>query len=129
MIGMRAVLTVSHWIVRITGVLQLLSGLLLWVGDVPPSVVPWHTLDGVILVIALLVLSAVSTRLGAPTGMAIGAAVVALVVLVLGLIQTTLIPGGTHWIIQVVHALIGVAAVGLGEGLGGRVRRARLAMA
>src|SRR5690349_9395329 len=126
MIGMQAVVTVSHWIVRITGVLQLLSGLLYWAGDAPASIIGLHTLDGIILVIALLVLCVASTRVGAPMGMAIATAIVALIVLLLGLTQVSLLPGGTHWIVQVIHLLIGIAAVGMGEGLAGRVRRVRL---
>jgi hypothetical protein len=41
--------------------------------------------------------------------------------------QAGLLPGSSHWVIQVVHLLIGMAAVGSGEAIGGRLRRSRLA--
>jgi hypothetical protein len=61
--------------------------------------------------------------------MAAGVAVGGLVVLVLGMTQTSLLPGSSHWVIQVLHLLIGMAAVGSGEAIGGRLRRMRLAAA
>ena len=120
---------IDQWIVRIAGVLLLLSGLLFWTGDAPLSLVPAHMLLGVILVLALLLLAWLASQNGAPAGLAAGSAVLALVVLALGWTQTSLLPGGAHWIVQAVHLLLGMAAVGMGETLGARVRRARLATA
>lgn len=126
---MQPVLLASQWVVRVAGVLLLLSGLLVWAGDAPRSLVPWHMLLGIILVVALLLLAYLASQAGAPVGLAAGAAVLALVVLALGWTQATLVPGGTHWIVQGLHLLLGMLAVGLGEMLGARVRRARLATA
>jgi ABC-type multidrug transport system permease subunit len=64
-----------------------------------------------------------------PTGLAAGVAVLGLIALVFGMIQPGLLPGSAHWIIQVLHLLIGMAAVASGEVIGGRVRRLRLAEA
>jgi hypothetical protein len=36
--------------------------------------------------------------------------------------QARLLPGDFHWIIQVLHLLVGLAAIGLGEDLAGRIR-------
>jgi hypothetical protein len=129
MIGMQPVFAASQWVVRICGVLSLLSGLLFWTGDAPRTLVPVHMLLGVILVLALLLMAVLGAQSGVPMGLAAGAAVLALVVLALGWTQTTLLPGGTHWIIQALHLILGMAAVGIGEVIGGRVRRARLAPA
>ena len=41
--------------------------------------------------------------------------------------QDSLLPGPNHWIIQILHLLLGMAAVGMGEAIGGRMRRARMA--
>jgi hypothetical protein len=62
-------------------------------------------------------------------GLAASVAVMGLIVLVLGMSQNSLVPGGAHWIIQVLHLLLGMAAVGMAEALGGRLRRIRLANA
>jgi quinol-cytochrome oxidoreductase complex cytochrome b subunit len=126
---MQPIFAASQWVVRICGVLLLLSGLLFWTGDAPRTLVPLHMLLGVILVVALIVLAVLGAQSGAPMGLAIGAVVLALVVLALGWTQTSLMPGGTHWIIQGLHLILGMAAVGIGEAIGGRVRRARLAPA
>jgi len=129
MIGMQPVFAVSQWIVRIGGVLLLLSGLLFWTGDAPRALVPLHMLLGVLLVVALIVMAVLGAQSGVSTGMAGGAVVLALIVLALGWTQTTLMPGSTHWIIQALHLIVGMAAVGIGEAIGGQVRRARLAPA
>ena len=106
----------------------LFSGLLIWT-EGAFGLIPIHMLLGLVLVLSMWVLAAVSTRAGIPTGLAAGVAVTGLVVLVLGMTQASLLPGSSHWVIQVVHLLIGMAAVGSGEAIGGRLRRNRLTAA
>lgn len=125
---MRAVLTVAQWMVRVTGVVQLLLGLLFWTGDAR-GLVPLHMILGILLVLALWLVAGLASQAGAPNGLALGAAVTGLILLGLGLTQDSLLPGGGHWLVQVLHLLTGLAAVGAGEALGARVRRARLASA
>jgi hypothetical protein len=125
---MRATLTIAQMLVRITGVLQLILGLLIWPEGVL-SLISVHMLLGLVFVLSLWVLAAVSTRAGIPIGMAAGVGVGGLVVLVLGMTQTSLLQGSSHWVIQVLHLLIGMAAVGSGEAIVGRLRRMRLAAA
>jgi hypothetical protein len=43
--------------------------------------------------------------------------------------QSSLLPGGAHWIIQILHLLVGMAVVVSGEFIGGRLRRTRLRLA
>lgn len=128
MIGMRVAITVSHMLVRLTGVLLLIMGLLIWTENAL-GLIQWHMLLGLVLVIALIVLAATSVRAGVPVGLAIGAIVLAIVVLVIGMTQTGMLPGSTHWVIQVVHLVLGMAAVGIGEAIGGRLRRITLTTA
>ena len=56
-------------------------------------------------------------------GLTIGAFILGLIVVIFGLTQTTLLPGAAHWVIQIIHLLLGLAAIGLGEAIGGRYRR------
>ena len=128
MIGMQVVLTVTQMLVRITGVLLLILGLLIWTEGMRDLVFP-HIILGLVMVIALWLLAVVGARLGAPMGLAASVAAMGLIVLVLGMSQNSLLPGGAHWIIQVLHLLLGMAAVGMAEALGGRLRRIRLANA
>jgi hypothetical protein len=121
--------TVAQWLVRITGVLLLILGLLLWTGDIPLSLIPVHILLGVVLVLALWLLAATATAQGVPIGMAVGIAILGLITLVFGMYQRSLVPGGAHWIIQGIHLILGMLTVASGEMLGGRLRRLRLATA
>jgi hypothetical protein len=125
---MRLVLTSAQMLVRITGVLQLILGLLIWAENMF-NLVGIHTLIGLVFVLSLWVLAAASTRAGVPTTQAAGVIILGLIALVFGMVQTSLLPGSSHWIIQILHLLIGMAAVASGETIGGRVRRVRLAEA
>jgi hypothetical protein len=117
----------AQWIVRICGILALIFGLLLWAGDLPLTLLPVHILLGVLVVLGLWLLAAVSSQMGIPLGMAAGAALIGVLVLIVGFTQDSLLPGGAHWIMQLLHLILGMAAVASGEMIGGRLRRARLA--
>jgi hypothetical protein len=126
---MTMTVTITQWLVRITGVLLLILGLLLWTGDVPLSLIPVHILLGVVLVLSLCLLAATAATQGVPLGMAIGVGVLGLITLAFGLMQRGLLPGGAHWIVQGIHLLLGMLAVGSGEMIGGRLRRLKFAPA
>jgi hypothetical protein len=128
MIDMQVALRISQMLVRITGVLLLILGLLFWTGNVL-NLIPLHMLIGLVLVLSLWLLSALAVQAGVPIGLAAGAAALALITLLLGVTQTGLLPGPAHWVIQVLHLLLGIATVGSGEIIGGRLRRMRLAAA
>jgi hypothetical protein len=123
---MQVVLTVAQWVVRITGVLLLILGLLIWTEGMF-ALISVHMLLGLLLFVGLLVLAGLSPQAGVPVGLAAGVAVVAIVMLALGMTQASLLPGPNHWIIQILHLLVGMTAVGMGEAIGGRMRRARMA--
>jgi hypothetical protein len=129
MIEMQSILTISHMLVRLSGVLLLILGLLIWTEPSLFYLVNVHMLLGIVLVLSMWVLAAVSVRAGVPIGLAAGVAVAGLVVVVLGVTQRSLLPGSSHWVIQVVHLLIGMAAVGSAEAIGGRLRRHRMTAA
>jgi hypothetical protein len=122
---MRMTLTTFQWVVRVAGILALLLGLLFWTGDAQ-SLVPVHMLLGVLTVLALWLVAAAGSQMGAPIAMVIGAVVLGLLVLGLGFSQQSMLPGSGHWVIQVVHLVLGMAAIASGEMISGRVRRAQL---
>ncbi|MGI9148038.1 MAG: hypothetical protein ACR2IK_16045 [Chloroflexota bacterium] len=122
---MQATLTISHMLVRLTGVLLLILGLLIW-AERAFNLISVHTIVGLVFVLALWVHAALSARAGGSTGLAAGVAATGLVVVVLGMAQRNLLPGDLHWVIQIVHLLIGMAAVAMAEIIGGRLRRNRL---
>jgi hypothetical protein len=47
--------------------------------------------------------------------LAIGALLLGLLVIVVGMRQSSLLVGPFHWVIQVVHLLLGILAVGIGQ--------------
>jgi hypothetical protein len=119
---MRNAANIAQWTVRITGLLQLLLGLLIWTGAVD-QLISLHIASGILLVVALWVLAGLAIG-RAPLGQIVVAFVLGLLMPALGLLQEGLLRGGFHWTIQVLHLLIGLAAIGMGEGLGRAIRSA-----
>lgn len=113
---------------RLTWLVQIVLGLLLWVGTAP-VLVPIHMLIGLLFVLALWAVAALGLRAGAPGGLAALAAVWGVLVLALGLTQAQLLPGAAHWLIQVIHLVTGIAGIAFGESIARRARPARTASA
>ncbi|HEY4383922.1 MAG TPA: hypothetical protein VGN34_05520 [Ktedonobacteraceae bacterium] len=112
----------TQWVLRVAAILALILGLLTWFGiDV---VVNIHMILGIIVVLSLWVLGGtfLTVKGGVPLG--IIAIIWGLIVVALGMTQTSILPDTSiHWIIQIIHLLVGLAAIGLGEAIGGRYKR------
>jgi hypothetical protein len=113
--------TVAQMTIRISGVLLLGLGVFIWTGNFD-QLIPYHRILGFILVLALWALCILAARAGVPIGLVMGAAVWGLIAPILGLTQTSILTGGYHWVIQIVHLLIGIGAIGWGERLGMMIR-------
>jgi hypothetical protein len=116
---------VFQWLIRLTGLLQVVLGVFIWTGNYD-SFIGIHTVSGVVLVLSLLVLAGLAATSSIHWGRVTLAFIWAVVVLVFGLTQERILPGSAHWVIQVVHLLLGLGAIGQGEFLG-RLIKARLA--
>jgi hypothetical protein len=102
-------------ILNIGGGVALLLGLLFWSG-VALQLVSLHMLLGLLTVAALWVIAAAQLRLaGGSWFFAAGALIIGALTIFLGLRQTTLMVGASHWIIQVIHLLLGILTIGLGH--------------
>ncbi len=121
---MRTSTSVALWIVRITGLIQIVLGVLFWTGNAL-SLVPVHMLSGLILVLSLWVLAFQAIQTGANPRLGIVAIVWGLIVVALGMYQGGLLPGPAHWVIQVLHLLVGIAAIGQAHGLAYSMRLPR----
>src|SRR5690606_28334452 len=86
--------------------------------------IPVHMLVGLVLVLALWTLAALAARAGVSPGLVALAIAWGAIVPILGLNQGRLLPGQAHWLIEVLHLLVGLGAIGQGEGLAARLRRA-----
>lgn len=117
--------SISHSIVRISGLIMLILGLIIWTGNAD-LLVPVHILIGAVLVIALWTLCYAAVRSGVSNGLVITIVILGLVLPVWGLAQEQILPEANHWIIQVLHLLLGVAAIGMGEMLAARMKKANV---
>jgi len=123
---MRVATTVAQMLVRITGLIQIVLGVLFWTGNAL-TLVPIHMLIGSVLVLMLWLLAGLSIKAGVGWGRVVLAIVWGAVVLAFGMTQTQILPGSLHWIIQVLHLLVGLGAMGLAEGLAAQIKRSRVA--
>ncbi|MDD5370877.1 MAG: hypothetical protein PHQ40_17485, partial [Anaerolineaceae bacterium] len=99
---------------------QIALGVLIWLG-IGVTLVPVHMLVGTLLVVSLWVLALVAWRLGVPTGLPLVAFLWGILVVVLGVTQGGLLPGQAHWVVRVVHLLVGLGAIGQAERLASRI--------
>jgi len=118
----RTATTIVRTLIRLTGLVQIVLGVLFWTGNAR-GLIPLHMLVGFVLVLSLWVMAALAARAGVQPGLVALAAVWGLVVPVLGLAQDRLLPGSAHWLIQVLHLLVGLGAIGQGEALAARILR------
>ena len=119
---MRTAVTVAQMLVRVCGVVQIVLGILFWTGSAP-GLVPVHILIGIVLVLSLWALVALGTRAGLHAGQVTVAVLWGVVVVVFGLTQDSILQSGPHWVIRILHLLVGLAAIGMAEGLGARIKR------
>jgi hypothetical protein len=109
-------------VLRISAILALILGILFW-ASVATTLIPIHMLLGIIVTLSLWTLGgAIATTKGG-IGLAIGAFILGVLVIGLGVTQQQLLFGSLHWLIQVLHLLFGLAAIGMGEVIAGRYRR------
>ena len=115
-------------VLRVAALLALILGILDWVGY-PLGSILIHMFLGFIVVFSLWILGGVMLTRKGGVGLGIGAIVLGLLVLGLGLTQQQLLPDpSVHWVIQVIHLIFGLSAIGMGEAIGGRIRRQQRVM-
>lgn len=117
---MRTVLTATRIVMRASILILLVLGVLFWTGHAL-ALLPLHMLFGLLLVLGLWTVAGLAVSRGAPLGLGAAAAVLGLVVIALGVTQTSLLPGPYHWIVRVVHLLVGLGAMGFAERIARRL--------
>jgi hypothetical protein len=122
---MKTAVTIANTLTRLTGVIQIVLGVLFWTGNVL-GLIPVHIISGTILVLSLWTLAILGARAGVRPGLVALSLVWGLITIVLGLTQGQILVNSAHWIIQVVHLLVGIGAVGQAEGLAARIKHARM---
>ncbi len=122
---MKSTTTTFKWLIRITGVIQLALGIPIWTGNFD-TLIKFHILDGLIFAGSLIALAILAAVARVQPGLVALTLIWVVVMVALGLTQAQLLPGSAHWVIQVIHLLIGLGAIGQGETLARRLQ-ARLA--
>jgi hypothetical protein len=118
---MKIAIRVSRGLVGITGAIQLVLGVLFWTGHAR-DLVNFHMINGMIFVLALWTVAGLSARAGAPLGLVATTLVWGLVLPALGMTQSHILVGPSHWVIQVAHLLTAFVAMGLAGALQARAR-------
>ncbi len=103
-------------LMRLSITVLLVLGILFWTGHAY-ALVQVHMAFGLIFVLGLWALAGIAAARGAPLPVVIGAVMLGLLVLALGMTQTRLLPGDYHWLIRVLHLVLGMGAMGLAERL------------
>ncbi|HEY8597164.1 MAG TPA: hypothetical protein VIL85_01965 [Thermomicrobiales bacterium] len=116
---MKRTATIVQAIMGLCGIAQITMGILFWTGNAL-DFVNLHMFLGLAIVLLLWTLAALGLRAGVPIGLAGLAFVWGLIVPAIGMAQAQILPGSLHWIVQVIHLLLGIVALGLGDTLARR---------
>jgi hypothetical protein len=119
---MRIAILTLQWLIRVCAVVQITLGGLFWTGNAY-ALLPLHMLTGIVLVLGLWVQSGLAARAGLGWPVLVLAFVWGVIVVGLGMTQDSLLTGDLHWLIKVVHLLVGLGAVGQAESLAVRSLR------
>jgi hypothetical protein len=114
---MKKTTTILLMLVRLLGVVQLLVGLALWFG-VAVGARSMHIGVGMLFVLVLWIFGVFALFALPKRGVAFVTLVVGAIVVWFGMAQLTMLPGSAHWVVRVIHLLLGLSAMGLAERLG-----------
>ena len=117
------VLTIAVMVLRIAVLVALVMGIIFWTGNLE-NLQLVHMLIGFIVVLSLWVIGLAQGFIkGGSFGLAVATFIVGLLLAIVGLYQQNWLPGSAHWVIQVIHLLLGLSAIGLGEMIYARTRK------
>ena len=122
---MTMVAKIVSWVVRLGGLVMIVLGLLFWSGNAL-TLTNEHEMLGVLVVLALWTLAFVALRKGVSVGLVIGGLLLGVVVIGFGMTQTSLMNGATRAVVEtikVIHLLLGLALISVGEIFTARIRR------
>ena len=117
------VIRIASVVLSLAGLLALALGLLFWTGAAL-NLISMHMLLGLLAVSALSVIGiGQAFAKGGSWTLAICALVVGALMIVIGMNQASLMVGDLHWVIRVIHLLLGLLTIGLGHMGAARYRR------
>ncbi len=114
---------IAIMVLRLCALAALTLGILFWIGHAD-QLHELHMVIGLVLVLSLWTVALAQIAKPGGIALAVGAAAVGVLLFVVGVTQERMLPGASHWVIQVVHLGLALLAVGLGETVAGRAARA-----
>ncbi len=107
-------------IVGIAGLCALVLGLVIWIANIDLTDI--HMLFGLLVTLGLLAMSIIALTAPGLRIWGMVGIVYAIILLIFGEAQSNMLAGNLHWLIQVLHTLIGIGAIVLTGFLGARYR-------
>lgn len=122
---MTSLITALRWVARLDGLASLILGIILWTGLSTgfASSLKVHILTGFVMTITLLLMGLVGFFARIKPGLPLIAIAWAVLLPYVGFAQLRLFMGASHSMIQIVHLLIGICAIGIVEALGAKITR------
>jgi hypothetical protein len=117
------VLTITQMILRLAVLVALIFGILFWL-NIATNLIPVHMLIGIIVVLCLWIIGlAQGFMKGGSLPLAVLTFVLGLALAIVGLYQQQWLIGPAHWVIQVIHLLLGLSAIAVAEMIVGRTKK------
>jgi hypothetical protein len=117
---------ISSAVLTLAGLLALISGALFWIGTAL-NLMALHMLMGFLAVGALWVIGLAQAFAWRGSWIIAGCAlIVGAVMIVFGMMQSSLLRGEFHWIMQVIHLALGLLTIGIGHMATARYRKASI---
>jgi hypothetical protein len=118
------VIRIAAAVLTLAGLLALISGLLFWTGTAL-NLMSLHMLLGLLAVGALWVIGFAQAFAAGGNWVIAGCAlIVGAGMIILGMMQSSLMVGEFHWVIQLIHLLLGLMTIGIGHMAAARYRKA-----
>ena len=109
-------------IIRVGVLIELVLGILFWTGNAD-SLQIVHIVIGILVVLSLWTMGIVQGLQGGSFGLALATFVLGFLLALVGLFHKGWLVEQYHWVIQVIHLLLGLSAISLAEMVGVRYRR------
>jgi hypothetical protein len=117
-----ALIRVPSMLLRVTWVLALILGVSFWTGNLD-NLQSVHMLLGILMVVSLFWLAIMNIRLQGNIVLTALAFVDGIALYIVGITQQNVLVTGAHWVIQIIHALLALGAIALGEIMTGQMTR------
>lgn len=117
------IIRVAAWTLRIAGLLALILGLIIWFNLVQVNLRDIHMLLGILVTLSLWILGGIMFTRKGGAGLGTTAIILGIILVAVGLGQLQVTDYTGRQVIRVIHLLLGLSALGLGESISARYRR------